>query len=154
LAEEARCDGIFPLITNEVTLTASELLLAYKQQPRIEKRFAQLKTDFVVAPVFLKEVSRIQALLCLYFFALLVEALLERELRRAMEREGVESLPLYPEGRPCRRPTARRVFDQFEDVQRHELSEGRRSAVVFTTNLTRVQRRVLRLLGMPRAYDR
>jgi transposase len=153
LAAEARCDGIFPLITNVLTMSSLELLLAYKQQPRIETRFAQLKTDFVVAPVFLKEVSRVQALLCVYFFALLVESLLERELRRAMEREGVESLPLYPEGRPCRRPTARRVIDLFEDVQRHELTEGRRAAVVFTTNLTRLQRKILRLLGMPKAYN-
>ncbi len=153
LAEETRCDGIFPLITNVVALSERELLLAYKQQPRIETRFAQLKTDFVVAPVYLKETSRIQALLCVYFFALLVESLLERELRRAMDGAGIESLPLYPEGRACRRPTARRVIDVFEDMHRHELTEGKRPAVVFTTELTRLQRKVLRLLGMPKAYD-
>jgi transposase len=153
LDEEARCDGIFPLITNAPAMSAKELLLAYKQQPMIEKRFAQLKTDFVVAPVYLKEVSRIQALLCIYFLALLVEALLERELRRAMEREGIDSLPLYPEGRACRRPTARKVIDLFEDVQRHELSAGRRPAVVFTTKLSRLQRRILRLLNMRGTYD-
>jgi len=153
LAEAAQCDGIFPLISNEVTMSAKELLLAYKQQPMIEKRFAQLKTDFVVAPLFLKEVSRIQALLCVYFLALLVESLLERELRKAMESEGIESLPLYPEGRACRRPTARKVIDLFEDVQRHELSAGRRPAVVFTTKLSRRQRKILRLLGMPKVYS-
>jgi transposase len=153
LAVEARCDGVFPLASNVTTMSASDLLLAYKQQPRIEKRFSQLKTDFVVAPVFLKEVSRIQALLCVYFLALLVESLLERELRRAMAREGVESLPLYPEGRACRRPTTRRVIDLFEDVQRHELTERGRTAAVFTTELTRLQRKILRLLGMPRAYS-
>ena len=97
--------------------------------------------------------SWIQALLCVYFFALLVESLRERELRRAMESEGIESLPLYPEGRACRRPTARKVIDLFEDVQRHELSAGRRPAVVFTTKLSRLQRRILRLLKMRRAYD-
>jgi transposase len=153
LDEEARCDGIFPLISNEPAMSAKELLLAYKEQPMIEKRFGQLKTDFVVAPVFLKEVSRIQALLCVYFLALLVESLLERELRRAMERAGIEGLPLYPEGRSCRRPTARKVIDLFEDVQRHELSAGRRPAVVFTTKLSRLQRRILRLLNMRGAYD-
>jgi transposase len=153
LAEEARCDGIFPLITNVVTLSERELLLAYKQQPRIETRFAQLKTDFVVAPVYLKETSRIQALLCVYFFALLVESLLERELRRAMDGAGIESLPLYPEGRACRRPTARRVIELFDEVQRHELSAGNRRPVVFSTELSRLQRKVLRLLGMPKAYD-
>ena len=153
LDEEARCDGIFPLVSNDRAMTERELLLAYKQQPAIERRFEHLKTDFVVAPVYLKEVSRIQALLCVYFFVLLVEALLERELRRAMERKGIESLPLYPEGRACRRPTARKVIDLYEDVQRHSLRSGKRPAEVFSTQLTRLQRRILRLLGIPRAYE-
>ncbi len=154
LAEEALCDGAFPLITNDQTLSPLELLLSYKQQPLIEKRFQQLKTDFVVAPVFLKEASRVQALLCVYFFALVVESLLEREVRRAMERTGTESLPLYPEGRPCRRPTARRILDLFDDVQRHELMTDAKTTTLFTTELTLVQRQVLRLLGIPRAYER
>ena len=145
---------MFPLITNDRTMTELEVLLAYKKQPALERRFEQLKTDFVVAPVYLKEASRIQALLCVYFFVLLVESLLERELRRAMERSGIESLPLYPERRACRRPTARRVIDLFEDVQRHTLTSGEGPAMTFTTELTRLQRRVLRLLGIPRAYDR
>ena len=85
------------------------MLLAYKSQPSLEKRFSHMKTDFEVAPVYLKEASRIQALLCVYFLALLTESLLEREFRRAMDREAIASLPLYPEGRKCRRPTARRV---------------------------------------------
>ena len=140
LTQESLCDGIFPLVTNETSVSAVDLLLSYKQQPMIEKRFSQLKTDFVVAPVYLKEVSRIQALLCVYFFALLVESLLERELRRAMARDGVASLPLYPEARACRRPTARRVIDLFEDVQRHELVSEDRIASTFTTELTRLQR--------------
>jgi len=116
--------------------------------------YAHLKTDFVVAPVYLKEVSRIQALLCVYFFVLLVQSLLERKLRRAMEREGIESLPLYPEGRACRHPTARKVIDLFEDVQRHQLSTGKRPVAVFTTKLSRLQRRILRLLRISEAYER
>ena len=45
------------------------------------------------------------------------------------------------------------MIDLFEDVQRHELTDGRRPAVVFTTELTRLQRKILRLLGMPKAYS-
>ena len=60
---------------------------------------------------------------------------------------------MYPEGRACRRPTARRVIDLFEDVQRHELTGRGKTVVVFTTELTRMQRKILRLLGMPRAYS-
>lgn len=152
LDEEARCDGIFPLVSNAPTMTERELLLSYKHQPAIERRFEQLKTDFAVAPVYLKEASRIQALLCVYFIALLVESLLEREVRRAMERSGDEDLPLYPESRPCRRPTARKLIDLFEDIQRHTLTSPAGQPVVFTTELTRLQRKVLRLLGMPDAY--
>ena len=62
-------------------------------------------------------------------------------------------MPLYPEGRACRRPTARKVIDLFEDVQRHELSAGGRPAVIFTTRLSRLQRRILRLLNMRGPYD-
>jgi transposase len=153
LAAETCGDGVFPLITNDSALSELEMLLAYKRQPSLEKRFSQMKTDFEVAPVYLKEVSRIQALLCVYFLALLTESLLERELRRAMEREAIASLPLYPEGRKCRRPTARCLIDEFEDVQRHWLRVGQRPPVVFATQLTALQRRVLRLLGMPEVYD-
>jgi hypothetical protein len=99
-------------------------------------------------------VGRIQSLLCVYFFTLLVEALLERELRKAMKREGVESVPLYPEGRACRRPTSRRVIDVFEEVQRHELIAEGQKPVTFTTQLSRLQHQILGLLGMPAVYDR
>jgi transposase len=154
LAAEHLGDGVFPLITNDRNLSEQELLLAYKGQPVIEKRFAQLKTDFAVAPVYLKEVSRIQALLCMYFFVLLVESLLERELRQAMVRTKVESLRLYPEGRACRYPTVGRLIEILEDVQRHRLRVGTEPAVLFATKLSPLQRTVLRLLGIPQsAYD-
>lgn len=149
MTQDQQCDGVFPLITNDVGLSEREVLLVYKRQPVIEKRFSQLKTDFCVAPVYLKEVSRIQALLCVYFLVLLVESLLERELRRAMAREGLESLPLYPEERPCRRPTARRVIDLFDDIQRHTLVDDSKVPTVFVTELSDLQRRILKLLGIP-----
>jgi transposase len=147
LAVESLGDGVFPLITNVLDLSEREILWAYKRQPVIEKRFSQLKTDFAVAPVYLKEASRIQALLCVYFFTLLVEALLERELRQAMERAGIESLPMYPEGRPCRHPTTRRLIDLFDSVQRHTLLSATRRPRPFVTDLSRLQRRLLKLLG-------
>ena len=64
VAADATSDGVFPLVTNVTELSELELLQTYKRQPVIEKRFSQLKTDFEVAPVYLKAVHRIQALLC------------------------------------------------------------------------------------------
>jgi hypothetical protein len=126
LALDAYGDGVFLLISNDDSLAELEMLLANKSQPALEKRFSHLKTDFEVAPVYLKEVSRIQALLCDYLRPLLTESLLERELRRAMDRDAIESLQPDPEGRKCCRPTARRLIDLFDDVRLHSLRAERR----------------------------
>jgi len=151
ISEDEAADGVFPLITNEANMTAEELLRAYKRQPLIEKRFSQFKTDFQVAPMYLKEVSRIQAILCVYFFVLMVQTLLERELRRGMAASDRDTLPLYPEGRACSAPTARRILDIFEPVQRHHL--GGEEPLHFITELTPLQHQLLHLLGhSPRNY--
>ena len=70
---------MYPLLTNERSLTPRQVLEAHKRQPCIEKRFEQLKTVLEVAPVFLKNEGRIEALFTLYFLALLVQALIERD---------------------------------------------------------------------------
>ncbi|MGH6840226.1 MAG: IS1634 family transposase [Candidatus Acidiferrales bacterium] len=146
-------DGLFPLISNDRTLSAEQVLRAYKRQPLVEKRFSQFKTDFAVAPVYLQDVARISGLLAVYFFALMAQTLLERELRRAMSKRGVKTLSLYPEGRPCARPTAHRMIELFEPVQRHVLQMGEAEPQVMVTELTRVQRQVLELLGLsPESY--
>jgi transposase len=153
IAEAEREDGVFPLLTNDRKKSATEVLQAYKRQPLLEKRFSQFKTDFAVAPVFLKNVSRIQGLLAAYFFALLVQTLLERELRQAMAKAGEATLPLYPEARPCARPTTHRLIEVFSSIQRHEVRLGEGEAQVMVTKLTKTQRTIIRLLGLdPRTY--
>jgi transposase len=153
ISEAEREDGVFPLLTNDRKLSATEVLQAYKRQPLLEKRFSQFKTDFAVAPVYLKNVSRIQGLLAAYFFALLVQTLLERELRQAMARAGEATLPLYPEARPCARPTTHRLIEVFSSIQRHEVRVGKGEPQVMVTKLTKTQRSIIRLLGLdPRTY--
>lgn len=150
-----RTDGVFPLISNDRQLSAEEILRAYKRQPIIEKRFSQLKTDFVVAPVYLKEVSRIESLLCVYFMVLLLQTLMERELRLAMQRKALESLPLYPEGRACRQPTARRVIDVMHPLSRHRLVTDEGETVDLHTEATPIQRQLMNLFGIhPKTYGR
>ena len=148
VAQDRTGDGVFPLITNVESLGALEVLEAYKKQPLVEKRFSQLKTDFRVAPVYLKSVRRIEALLCIYFFVMMAQALLERELRLAMQRAGAESVPLYPEGRPCRHPTARLVIDLFDSVERHTLEAAGRRPTTMVTEISRTQRKILKLLRL------
>ncbi len=147
-------DGVFPLITNQREMAAEEVLRAYRRQPLIEKRFSQFKSDFQVAPIYLKEVTRIQAMLAVYFFALMLQTLLERELRHALRDSEYDSLPLYPEHRACRAPTTRRIVDIFETIQRHELS-GDGESETFVTQLTPLQAQVAKWFGIqPNRYGR
>lgn len=146
--EDARSDGMFPLITNDRLLTLAEVLAKYKYQPYIEKRHQQLKTVQHVAPVCLKNEARIEALLFLHFLALLIHALLERLLRQGMAAHGIQRLPLYPEARLCAAPTADRILALFADVQHHHLYENEVHRATFRPDLTDLQRQVLALLGL------
>jgi len=150
IAEDALRDGVFPLLTNCPDLSVKQVLEAYKRkQPLIEKRHEMLKTVLEAAPLWLKNVGRVEAFLFLEYVALTVHALVERELRQAMEREGVKMLPLYPEERECEAPTAARVFEVFGTLQRHVLSKGGKEVQKFLPELTNLHRQILRLLGVP-----
>ena len=73
------CDGIFLLITNDRILSMKEVLAMYKHQPHVEKRHEQFKSVYAVAPVMLKNIDRIEGLQFVYFLALLIGSLMERE---------------------------------------------------------------------------
>jgi transposase len=142
-------DGIFPLLTNDQNLSPAEVLQAYKGQPTIEKRSEQLKTVHEIAPVLLKNPGRIEAFFTVYFLALLVQSLIERHLRLAMQREQIAHLPLYAEQRQCRRPTTEQILRLFGLLERHTLQRGLKTTQVFNPDLTPLQRQVLGLLDMP-----
>jgi hypothetical protein len=149
IAYDARSDGLFPLLTNDPALTAAQTLDAYKsKQPLVEKRHDLLKNIEAATPIYLKSISRIQAMLALHFVALLVHALLEREVRRAMASRGITKLPLYPEDRDCRAPSADRILEIFAPLRRHLLCQEDRVVQRFDPELTALQRKLLTLLGI------
>ena len=121
---DMKSDGMYPLLTNDRSLSPEQVLDAHKRQPMVEKRFEQAKSVHEIAPVFLKNEGRIEAFFFLYFLALLVQALVEREMRQGMAREAIEELPLYPEDRRCRRPTTRRSSAQPCSEERASVWRG------------------------------
>jgi transposase len=146
---DKKSDGMYPLICNDRNLTAAQILEAHKGQPTIEKRFEQIKTVHEIAPVFLKNPGRIEALFTLYFLALLVQALIERELRLAMKREKIKELPIYPEQRLCKRPTTEQILRLFSLAERHTLLRDDKPVQAFPPQLTDIQLQTLDLLGVP-----
>jgi transposase len=148
IAFDARYDGIFPLITNR-TDPAKQILEMYKYQPNLEKRFEQLKSVYNVAPVFLQNPQRIEALLTVYFISMLVTSLVERTVRQEMETRELKSIPIYPEKRECKSPTADKLFVLFDDVRlQFVCGENNRVLSTVPDELTKVQNLVLDLIGI------
>jgi len=149
VAYDAASDGCFPFITTEKETSPAELLRIYKAQPRLERRHHIFKGVIAASPLTLKTDRRIDAFgFCLYG-ALLVHALVERELRRAMTTKKIAALPLYPEDRDCKTPTAARVFELLDPLTRTIVRHHDRLLATTDPALNPLQERVLTLLGIP-----
>lgn len=150
VAADAASDGCFPFITNH-DAPAVELLRMYKNQPHLERRHATYKGVIEAAPVMLKSDTRIDALgFCLYV-ALLVHALVERELRRAMAAKGIESLPLYYEDRACKAPTAARVFELLDPLAHTTVLHDGVALATIEPTLDPLHKQLLSLLKLPKS---
>jgi transposase len=150
IKDDATDDGIFPLITNHESeeVAGIEVLKMYKYQPFLEKRHEQLKSVLDVAPAYFKLPHRIEALLFMEFLALMITALIERELRLQMTKRKIGSLPLYPEARKCKHPTTDRIITVFEPLQRHILMFHDKEVKTFHDSLSPLQFLILDLLGV------
>jgi hypothetical protein len=150
VAHDAASDGMWPLITNDPDLTPAELFDAYRWQPNLEKRHAQLKGTQLVAPMWLRDPARIEGLLTCHFIAMLLSSLIERTIRNAMTNAGLTELSLYPEDRGCAAPTTARILEIFTGVARHQLTTPDGQVLrTFHPDLTDLQQQVLDLLDIP-----
>lgn len=149
LRSEARTDGVFPLVTNlEPRQTPKkEVLLIYKYQPYVEKRHSLFKSELEIAPVYIKKPRRAAGLVHATFLAMSLAALIERTVRQGMKREGINALPILPEGRLTKTPTTARILEMFSDVCWYEFDRGGDN-VTFPIKLSALQRQLLRLLDM------
>ncbi|MFF3129725.1 hypothetical protein ACFVRD_47940 [Streptomyces sp. NPDC057908] len=110
LNAEAAADGWYALLTS---LSAEEadpgqVLVHYKGQGAVERRYHDFKGPLAVAPVFVQHNRRVAALIQVICLALLVFCLIERQVRRALGPEQTMT-GLYPDNRRVR-PTGRLIF--------------------------------------------
>ena len=108
LAGEAATDGWYALLTNlGPEVSASEVLSNYKGQEAAERRYSNFKGPIAVAPMFLKNNRRIEALISVICLALLIFSLVERAVRLALS--PVVKLAGLWAGQPAK-PTGRLIF--------------------------------------------
>lgn len=142
LDHEAATDGWYCLLTNldPTDADASEVLTRYKGQEVVERRYGNFKGPLAVAPIFLKNNWRIEALLTVICLALLIFCLIERDVRRALEPD--QKMTGFP-GRPTARPTGRLILDALADLR---LIPATANAPPIIPKPTGLQARLLHLL--------
>lgn len=144
-----RADGVFPLVTNANDFPAVDVLQTYKKQPFLEKRFHTKKSVLEVAPVFLKKNERIEAMVFLYFIALMIVSLMERHIRREMATQGIESLPILPSRLHTKTPTWNNIRYLFRNIHLALIVAGTQTLQASIKGVTELHRLVLRLLKVP-----
>jgi transposase len=148
LFEASKTDGLFPLITN-TALEAWEVLKIYKSQPFLEKRMYTKKTVLQVAPVFLKKEKRIEAILFVYFVALMIVSLIERKIRMNMAKANIEKLPILPQAMNTKKPTWNNIRYFFRNVHYSEIIRDGICIQSMVKGLSDLHKQINRLLDVP-----
>lgn len=113
---DAAADGWYALLPDldPAHADTAQVLLRYKGQETVERRNRNVKGPLAVAPIFLKNNRRIEALISVICLALLIFALVERAVRLALNPD-VKLAGLWA-GRPAK-PTAELIFTALSDLQ-------------------------------------
>ena len=82
LKEAMVLDGKFLLITNDPSLSGTEMVARYGDKDKVEKRFRTVKGPIQLRPIFLHRDDRIEALVFVNMLALLVYSVLEIKCQR------------------------------------------------------------------------
>lgn len=110
--------GRFILATNEVDaelLSAKDMLSQYKSQTHVERGFRFLKADeFELNHIFLKNPSRIDALMMLMTLCLVVYNFAQYRLRQTLAHE--DTVVPNQLGKPIKKPTLRWIYQLMSSI--------------------------------------
>jgi transposase len=117
-------DESFCLLTNidPDTLESREILLRYKAQHKVENNFSVLKTPLLASTLFLEKPQRIEAMMTLLYFSVLMHGILQL-ISRTRIAACEEAPPLGPQNRPLIRPkseTMLNILALFEIISKED----------------------------------
>jgi transposase len=130
---------------DQTKLQELDFLSEYKNQYKTEQGFAFIKGDaFEVSSVFLKKLSRIQALMVVMTLCLMVYGFAQQHLRKALM-EANETIPDQLKN-PTMKPTMAWVFRLFQGIQIWLVPHGD-MVNELVVNLTALTRRIIGYFG-------
>lgn len=115
---EKATDGWYALLTNldAADADATQVLLHYKGQEAVERRYSAFKGPLAVAAIYLKNNRRITAMITVVCLALLIFSLIERQVRAALRAQARTTVAGLYAGRPAV-PTTRLIFQALTSMR-------------------------------------
>jgi transposase len=143
---EAATDGWYALLTNldPADADATQVLLHYKGQEAVERRYSAFKGPLAVAAIYLKNNRRITAMITVICLALLIFSLIERQVRGALHAQGRTTVAGLYAGRPAV-PTTRLIFQALTGLRLIPATSGNPHTIPQPTPL---QHEILDLLDV------
>jgi hypothetical protein len=143
---EAATDGWYALLTNldPGEADATQVLLLYKGQEAVERRYSAFKGPLAVAALFCKNNRRIAALVTVICLALLIFCLIERQVRHALAEQDKTTVEGLYAGRPAI-PTGRLILGALATMK---IIPGAGHDPPIIPQPTPLQLRLLDLLGI------
>lgn len=105
----------FVLCSNDLALSAEDLLKEYKTQDSVEKKFKQLKSPQFVNAIYLESPERIEAFSYLMLICMLILSVAEYVVRRGLTQDNDQIIG--PGKVKMKRPTQRAIYDTFYSVR-------------------------------------
>lgn len=144
--KKAGCFVIGTNVLDTEELSTEDLLKTYKDQYKVERGFRYLKNPVCMArAVYLKKQSRIVALGFIMLINLLIYSAIEYAARRALKEH--DETVLNQLKKPTQQPTARWLFELFEDVVIITVYQAGKELMKKVVNLRDELKKLLRLLG-------
>ena len=84
----------------------------------------------------------------LFFLSLMIQAIIEREVRLKMSEQEIKSLPIYPEDRDADAPTTSKILDNFDGISSYQIKAGGNIIKEFKDSLTPTQKQILSFLDI------
>lgn len=116
IAEEAKYDGYYAIVTSEHALSDGQIIDIYRGLWKIEESFRITKSDLETRPVYLRKLEHIQAHFLICFVALVIARILEYRLDR---KYGVS--PILESLRRCECSLLEQnlyLFDYYDEILR------------------------------------
>jgi len=112
------------------------------------------KSVLKVAPVFLESPRRIEAALFLYFTALTIVGLIERNIRKNMQKDNIKKLPILPSRMSTKAPTWNNLNNFFRNVHLSIIEQDGKTVSTTLKGMTDMHYKIISLLNVPASVYR